>query len=180
MTEETRELITICRLKEVITYDKESGEFTWNKSLNSRSISGSKAGYTRSDGYIEIKIDGIVYKAHRLAWFYEYQEWPKMIDHINGSCGDNRICNLRKSNSWLNQGNRAMHRNGRLVGAKYKANRKKKWESTITIKGKHFFLGSYNTEEEAHSAYMQALQALLPSRDKDPRPDVTLGKELPS
>ena len=48
------------------------------------------------DGYLIYKIKGRQIKAHRLAWFLYYKEFPRgEIDHINRIRDDNRIENLR-------------------------------------------------------------------------------------
>jgi hypothetical protein len=54
-------------------------------------------------GYVQIKISGKLYHAHRLAWLYVYGYMPeKEIDHINRIRDDNRIANLREATSQLN------------------------------------------------------------------------------
>lgn len=70
-------------------YDPETGVFT---RLSRRNSYGSKDAY----GYHILKINGVQYKAHRLAWLYHYGCMPEgNIDHINGDRSDNRIFNLR-------------------------------------------------------------------------------------
>lgn len=45
---------------------------------------GDVAGCVDKDGYIQIRLKGKMYPAHRLAWLYVYGEWPQdEIDHIN-------------------------------------------------------------------------------------------------
>lgn len=57
---------------------------------------GSRGSYDK-DGYLIIKIKGRQFKAHRLAWFLFYGQWPRSeLDHINRRRSDNRICNLRE------------------------------------------------------------------------------------
>ena len=70
-------------------YDKDTGVIT---RLDRNNSTGSFDTY----GYLIIKIKGKQYKAHRLAWFLYYGEFPKQnIDHINNNRSDNRIINLR-------------------------------------------------------------------------------------
>jgi len=71
------------RLRHLLTYEKETGTFTWNiKSRNGLLKSGTIAGGKDAYGYRKIHLDGVTYKAHRLAWMYEYGVWPcGMIDH---------------------------------------------------------------------------------------------------
>lgn len=72
------------------SYDAATGTIT----RNDRKGTGS---YDK-DGYLIIKINSRQYKAHRLAWFLFYGEFPEMeIDHINRDRTDNRISNLRES-----------------------------------------------------------------------------------
>lgn len=63
---------------------------------------GKKAGYLKVDKqknnhYRMIKLSGVNYREHVLAWIFVNGEIPKgsSIDHINGDTQDNRIKNLR-------------------------------------------------------------------------------------
>ena len=74
-------MLTQERLKEVLHYDPETGIFMWLVAPNGRIRVGMEAGSSH-DGYIGIKVDRILYKAHRLAWFYMTGEWPANdVDH---------------------------------------------------------------------------------------------------
>lgn len=79
------------------------------------------------------------------------------VDHINGDKLDNRRCNLRIVTSRQNSQNRKLHRNGRLVGCYFKKQRKK-WVAQLRLGKNNLHLGYYNTELEAHEAYMKALK----------------------
>ena len=75
------------QIKELLSYDPETGDFTWIKKLSGRAnqiVVGSKAGNISDQGYIRIYIGRANYRAHRLAWFFVHGEMPPIIDHING------------------------------------------------------------------------------------------------
>lgn len=86
--------LTAERLRETLSYSPETGAFAWRrKPANAKR---ADAGCRASSGYVLIRIDDVLYKAHRLAWLYVHGEWPsKFIDHINRDKSDNRIVNLR-------------------------------------------------------------------------------------
>ena len=92
-------------IKELLDYDKSTGEFTWickRRGASKKKLAGTKT----KIGYTMIMIDGKYYLAHRLAWLYVYGEMPKLsIDHINGKKDDNRIKNLREVTILENQHN---------------------------------------------------------------------------
>lgn len=148
-------------LEKYLNYCKETGVFTWKTDRVSNKINGKVAGSDHK-GYIRIILNNKKYMAHRLAWLYVYGEWPNIIDHINGIKNDNRIENLRNVNKRENNSNTYKHRNGHLVGTFY-AKHANRWRARITINSKIIYLGYYNTQQEAHKAYIQALTTLYPS-----------------
>ena len=65
-------MLTQAKLKEVLHYAPETGDFTWLKAVGSRAQVGCLAGCSSSHGYTRIIVCGTEYKAHRLAWLYTY------------------------------------------------------------------------------------------------------------
>jgi hypothetical protein len=154
------ECLTAERLREHLDYDLETGLFRRKKSIaNSVQIGEVAGGINSSDGYRCIRVDGKRYKAHRLAWLYVHGCWPKEIDHINGKRDDNRIANLREVTRRENGQNRSEHRDGKLVGASY-SKQDKKWTAQIWVHRKKRHLGYFETEEDAHNAYLMAVDEM--------------------
>ena len=141
------------RLKELMSYDPAAGEFRWRVSRGPRRA-GSVSGCMNVRGYIQIKIDGKDYLAHRLAWLYVHGEFVQELDHINGIRTDNRISNLRPATRSQNNGN-ARKQSNNTSGLKgvswYK--RLQKWKAQITFNGRYIWLGIFDTREAAHAAY---------------------------
>lgn len=120
--------LILSRLKELLSYDPETGIFIRKITTGWRSQAGMRAGGTASHqrGYSLIRVDTARYLAHRLAWFYVYGEWPEEIDHIDGDAGNNAIANLRHvshlQNTWnssVRSHNKFGHRNIRPNGRKF-------------------------------------------------------------
>lgn len=143
-------------LKLILKYHKSTGIFTWkDRSNRSKKKGGDEAGSLSGCGYIDIKINGFSYKAHRLAWLYVYGSFPeKNIDHKNGIRHDNRWRNLREATPKENMWNRSILPNNKTgrkgvsiqtINGKYRAHAR--WE------GKQISLGVYETIEEAGNAY---------------------------
>jgi hypothetical protein len=76
-------------------------------------------------------------------------QFNKYTDHINGKRNDNRLSNLREVSRIENNRNKESHRNGKLVGTSYESDRNK-WRATY----KNKTIGRYNTEIEAHIAFI--------------------------
>ncbi len=135
--------------KEFLNYNPETGIFTWAISKGTARV-GSSPSSLAGIGYLTVKIHQKRYYLHRLAWFYVYNKWPGIIDHINGDITDNRIVNLRSATQRKNMQNRKSHREGRLVGAHRSGG---KWRARFWVEGRNLDLGTFDTAIEAHMAY---------------------------
>lgn len=142
----------------MLDYNPDTGIFKNAITRNSRAPAGKIAGYIDRTGYIQIRIAGRNYLAHRLAWFYVHGVWPiGIIDHRNGIKSDNRISNLSDTSSYHNQQNqRHAHCDSKsgLLGV-YWHKSDNAWRAIITTNGKRKYLGNYKTAEEAYSAYLK-------------------------
>ncbi len=139
-------------IKNLLDYDPETGLFHWRikrKGMNP----GDAAGSINPRGYCRIQIDGRIYLAHRLAWFFAHGKWPTdQIDHINGNKSDNSISNLREATGAQNC------RNRRGVIGVYR--RKWGWEATIMADGKAHYLGKFKTKSQALAVRKEAVARL--------------------
>lgn len=154
--------LTADELKEVLSYDPDTGVFCNRVRRSTNAAPGSIAGGMRVGGYERISIQGRRYYSHRLAWLYVYGRWPDgEIDHANGIRNDNRICNLRvasRSQNLQNQRIRDANTSGYKGVSLCKI--KSKWKSQIGINGKMVWLGWFETAEAAHAAYVKAAHRL--------------------
>lgn len=143
-------MITKERLLELLEYNSETGIFYWKKTgmgRNKNLIAGGKD----KDGYINICINGKLYKAHRLAWLATYGELPThQIDHINKITYDNRIINLRLATQTENNCNTKIRRDN---SSGYKGitfdKRTNKWRAFIHFNKKTFRLGRFSNIMDA-------------------------------
>ena len=119
------------------------------------------AGYEEARGYRNIGIDGHVYRAHVLAWFYVKKRWPRQIDHRNGVRTDNRFANLRLATTAQNQHNsrRQVNNTSGFKGVSY-VKARYKWQAQIRVNGISLGLGHFDTPEQAYAAYCAAAMRL--------------------
>lgn len=149
-------MLTQERLKELFSYDAETGLFVRIKNV-SNAKQGSILKKQDSKGHLQVRIDGKQYAVHRLVWLFCFGEFPQnSIDHINGIRTDNRLKNLRDVNVSVNAQNIHSARKDsrtKLLGASlHKASGK--YVAQISINGKIKHLGSFKTAEEAHQQYI--------------------------
>ena len=145
------------RLRELLKYCPATGLFSWLDRSNSRRIYGAVAGGRSTQGYIVIRIDGVLYLAHRLAYFYIYGAWPPAdVDHKNGDKTDNRLDNIRAASRSQNNQNRrrGKSRDGESSMGITWAPWAKMWRAQISVDGAHRHIGYYKTMEEANAAYL--------------------------
>ena len=154
----TAEIVGAARLRELLSYNPETGIFEWLRRVNAM-VPAGPAGSVNAIGYRYITIKRRHYLAHRLAWFMSYGTWPEIqIDHINGAKDDNRLCNLREATRSLNSQNqvRAHRRNASgLIGAHWNP-KDRNWRSHIMVNGRVIGLGAFPSAQAAHEAYIAA------------------------
>ena len=146
-------------LREIWDYNPETGEFTWKIRLigGGRRINpGDKAGGI-SAGYVTLGYDGINYRAHRLAWYWQTGELPPKgyeVDHENRVRSDNRWTNLRLLTSSGNNLNQSGPRSDNTTGVRgvYKQGNGNSWFARIYVNKERIHLGNYATFEEAVQA----------------------------
>jgi hypothetical protein len=162
-------MITQERLKQLITYNKQTGIFIWKyrsenefcsnpayKKWNTR-FANKEAGGIAGRGYWYIKVEKTQQRAHRLAWLYIYGEFPIYeLDHIDGNKLNNKIDNLRISSRSQNmQNKRKTSASNSLVILGVRKTPSGKYSSCIGFNKKYKYLGTYETPDEAFNAYVE-------------------------
>lgn len=120
-------------------------------------------------GHYEVKIEGIRYQAHRIAWkIHTSKEPPELLDHWDRDPGNNRIGNLREADASQNCANTRRQKrsiSGFLgVSPLYYGRRKRGedmtgrpirlWRAQLSYQGRVIYLGDYKTREQAHAIYL--------------------------
>jgi hypothetical protein len=147
--------LTQADLKRFLSYNPETGVFTWIKSNARRRASCKVAGTTSASGYWVIFINYKSYFAHRLAWLYMTGEWPSnQIDHRDANRLNNEWKNLRAATGSQNAKNKRP-KPGHLIGAAWHQ-KVQKWIPTIRVNGEKVRLGTYDCPAAAHFAYVVA------------------------
>ena len=146
-------------INQLLAYELETGIFTWRVSRGGWGA-GRVAGRLNPDGYIRIGFNGKQIPAHIIAWAIAHGEWPSQkIDHINGVRSDNRISNLRLATQSQNVANSRIRSNNTSGYKGVSMVASGRWLATIKVHGKSRNLGTHDTPEAAHEAYMMAAQA---------------------
>jgi len=158
-------MLTIQRIKSLLHYNPETGEFTWLErkpsdfkanwicyAWNAR-FSGKPAG-TVNHGYISIWIDGKGRQAHRLAFLFMTGSVPPMVDHRDRVKTNNAWDNLRCASMKHNRANTNVRR-GNTSGFKGVSfhRREGKYRARIGISGTVRQIGNFDCPREAAKAY---------------------------
>lgn len=164
--------ITQSFLKEILSYNQETGLFTWNKRelgdtfKNKRSvnvfnalfageIAGNISRCERSaTEYLHIKILGSSYKAHRLAFIYMTGSAPKEVDHLDHNGLNNKWSNLRASNSRDNAKNMPKQKSNKtgVIGVNWHKAAGKWQARAVNNEGVRVDLGRFDNFEDAVAA----------------------------
>lgn len=147
---------------ELLRYDSQTGKLFWRVGRKRRSAGDEAGSIAPTTGRPIITINGRNYLQSRVAWLLHYGVWPiRLVDHENRDPLDSSIDNLRLADWVQNGANRSAGKRrlaGSLKGASLsiRKGRKPVWRSSIKIQGRTHNLGSYQTEVEAHQAYIAA------------------------
>ena len=146
-------------------YDKNQGKLFWKNhtspQVRARFV-GKEAGSNKvshNKTYRRIHFYNKNYYSHVIIYFIETGVWDSKIhiDHVDGNSLNNHITNLRATTLRQNHQNRDRHINGdKMVGTHLRKDTGR-WSAKIYINGKEKYLGCYDTEEEAHLVYCNAL-----------------------
>lgn len=147
-------MLTQAKLKELLSYDPETGVWLWRVNKAARVKVGDPAGGIDDHGYLKLFINGRKYRAHRLAFVYILGRWPTgMVDHKDMDRSNNRWANLREATRSQNLFN-APHKKNNKCGFKGVHQRRKGgFLASIQKDGKKIHIGIFTTPEEAHAAY---------------------------
>lgn len=148
-------------LREIVNYDHETGLLSWRKAGRGRK---RRVGTPNTCGHLRVEINGTLYYVHRLIWLWVHGTWPlHEIDHLDGDPSNNRLSNLRDVPRAVNAQNAVRaHRDSHtgVLGVTQSAN-KKRWVASVgTGGGRIKYLGTFDTPELAHAAYLNAKREL--------------------
>ena len=148
-------VLTHERLLQLIAYDRATGVMTW-RVRRGRQKAGSVAGWTHSNGYVRVSIDGVEYYVHCLAVFYMTGEWPKGdVDHRDLTRGHNWWSNLRPASRSQNQANKLVRKDS-TTGIKGVSPRGDRFRAVLQVGGKRVLNRTFPTKDQAAAAYAQA------------------------
>lgn len=135
-------LLTQERLRYFLSYDPETGVWTWlNPPNHNTRLKGQQAGNRRNDGYLRIRIGGCLYYSSHLANLYMTGFLPKEeMDHKDRDPSNDKWTNLREATSSQNKFNRTYDG---LRGV-YRSG--SNWYASV---GRSNYLGLFKTLEEA-------------------------------
>ena len=134
-------------LHRLFRYDSETGKLYWKISPAYNVKRGDEAGYLKEKekGYRMVSIKNKNYYVHRVVYKMCHKvEPPAIIDHINEIKTDNRIENLREIDNGHN-----LRRSKKGSGVRNPYGKKKKYRAYPCFNGKQYFLGWFDTYEEA-------------------------------
>lgn len=150
-------MLTQNRLRELVHYNMLTGVMLRKKYSIKRGAYLTQINSCDDRGYLVVRLDGTLYRVHRLAMLYVYGTFFDVIDHRNGVLGDNRFTNLRVCSQQQNMQNRGIpvSNTSGYKGVGWSTTRKK---FRAYCSNKH--LGYFDTPSEASEAYVKYARQL--------------------
>lgn len=151
--------LTAARVRELLTYNKATGELRWRVNRGPVHAGDRAGGVTeKSPGqfYRQLRVDGVLISEHLVIWLWMTGKWPSPeCDHQDGDGTNNRWSNLREATHAQNVRNTACRIDNRvgLKGVKLTPNGT--FQASIRA-----HLGTFKTKHAASAAYAKAAAAL--------------------
>ena len=138
-------------------YDPINGKLYWKHPRAHRLKEGDEAGTLHHLGYMQTQVGEKIYRNHRIIWLMHYGYLPKVLDHIDHDRLNNKIENLREVTYSENCKNITKPKNNTsgVVGVSFNK-RLNKWYSQIRSEKVKYYLGTFNSFEEAVKARKEA------------------------
>lgn len=168
---DNRILPTPEQLRQLLTYDANTGKLTWKRRpsemfatprayglWNTRFAHKEAFTSVKGSGYRHGKIFSKLHLAHRVIWAMQSGEWPKdQVDHIDTDRLNNSWSNLRLASHHQNARNQSFRSNNKsgFKGVHW-CKRGRVFIAQISVNWKKIHLGCYTSAEEAYSAYCEA------------------------
>ena len=150
-------------LRYLFDYNEKTGDLIWKNPLYRTTKTGSTAGTLTSKGYVQVRVAGRTYRAHRLVWMHVTGFDPHgfQIDHIDCNRSNNKFSNLRLADHGENARNRKIRKDSAsgLKGVYYDK-KAQRYRAMICVDRKQRNLGYFHTPELAHMAYCKAAAEL--------------------
>lgn len=108
---------------------------------------------------MKVRVDGRMYRAHRLVFMYHHGYMPNIVDHIDCDKTNNRIENLREASKSENGMNRAGSYSGTGFRNVYK--RGDAYQVHMRRKGKIHYVGTFGSIKDAIAAAEDARRKLF-------------------
>jgi hypothetical protein len=151
------------RLAEILTYDRDAGTLRWTVS-RPKMGAGEIATRRGPKGTLVVAYNGSKLYAHRVAWALEHG--ANAIGHViptNGNFADIRITNLKEqARSDTLAGAKSRKTNSSGHKGVSRSSQSGRWIASITRNYQRFYLGEFDTKEEAAKAYAYAAAGNLP------------------
>lgn len=164
--------IDLAKLRTLIEYDPDSGDFTHIKTRNSVTV-GQQCGWIEKNGYVRLRVGKHKILAHRLAWLFMTGHWPSgIIDHADRNRSNNSWSNLRLATARQNAMNAKLQKNNTsgCAGVTWRKHLSR-WQATIRISGERVSLGHFaelpdaiaarRAAEEMHYGEFRAVQVAV-------------------
>jgi len=147
-------MLTFEEADRLFTYDGEN--LRWKvrpaQRVQAGDVAGALLGAPKGKVYRHVRVNGKLYRAHRLIWLLVHKVWPEnQIDHIDGNSLNNRLENLRDvthAENGRNQKKRKTNTSGHTGVGRFRD----KWKAQIAVSGRVIYLGLFTDLDEAVTA----------------------------